>query len=349
MLQALRLARKGAGRVSPNPMVGCVIARGGRVLAEGWHKRFGGDHAEIEALQKLRGRAARATLYVTMEPCHHFGKTPPCVDAVIASGVIRVVIAMRDPNPLTSGKSVRKLRAAGIAVTLGVRRREARELNRFFVKHVTTGTPYVIAKVARSRDGMISTRKDAQGWITGEKAGRYVQGLRGVVDSVLIGRATASIDDPRLNVRAANKPQPRRVILDSKLRVNPSARVFSSPGGRVILFCSKTVSLSRVLKFERLGVEVIPVRFGKGGLDLRAVLRELGARGIASVLVEGGAKIFTSFARTNLADEWQIITAPFPVGKGGTPAFENGLEPAFVIRSSTKLGRDELAVGAIRP
>jgi diaminohydroxyphosphoribosylaminopyrimidine deaminase/5-amino-6-(5-phosphoribosylamino)uracil reductase len=349
MRRALELARKGLGRVSPNPMVGCVVVRGGRIVAEGWHKRFGGDHAEIDALKKISGKVRGTTMYVTLEPCHHFGKTPPCVGTVIASGVCRVVVAMRDPNPLTAGKSIRKMRRAGIVVSVGILGREARDLDRFFIKHVTTGLPYVVVKVARSRDGMISTKRGSQGWITGPGAKRYVQKLRAQVDAVLVGRGTILIDDPLLNVRDPKKPQPRRVILDSELRTDPKSRVFASHGGRVMLFCSPNADRGRMRKLEKRGAETIPVRVKKEGLDLKAILKELGNRGIASVLVEGGSEIFTAFARQGLADEWQVITAPRSVGAGGKPAFRRGVNPSFQIVSRMGLGEDELVIGRKAP
>lgn len=332
MRRALGLATKGLGRVAPNPMVGCVIVRGGRVIAEGWHKRFGGAHAEVEALKKLKSNTARgATMYATLEPCHHFGKTPPCVDAVTASGIKRVVIAMRDPNPLTRGKSIRKMRAAGIDVSVGVCGREAGELNRFFIKYVTTGLPYVIVKIAQSRDGKIATAPGVRTQITGLAAMRYVQDLRRSVGAIIVGRDTVRIDDPLLNVRRKSAPQPIRVILDAQLQTDSRARIFRSPGGRVILVCGPNPATRRVREFEAVGATVLPVALKKGRIDLHDALKKMGATGISSVLVEGGAAVFTSFARAHLADEWHVITAPHDIGKGGLAAFS--------LKSAPNLGR----------
>lgn len=332
MRRALALAAKGLGRVAPNPMVGCVIVRGGHVIAEGWHKRFGGAHAEIEALKKLKRATARgATMYVTLEPCHHFGKTPPCVDAVIAFGIKRIVIAMRDPNPLTRGKSIRKMRAAGIAVSVGICGREAGELNRFFIKHVTTGVPYVIVKVAQSHDGKIAAAPGMRTQITGLAASRYVQNLRRSVTAIMVGRGTVRIDDPLLNVRRKKMPQPIRVVLDTQLRINSQAEIFRSPGGRVILVCGPNSSPRRVRELEVAGATVLSVALQKGRVDLRSALKKMGAIGISSVLVEGGAAVFTSFARAHLADEWHVITAPHDIGKGGLAAFS--------LKSAPNLGR----------
>lgn len=225
MSLALKLAKRGQGLVSPNPMVGCVIATPEKILAQGWHKKFGGDHAEVVALKKLarkkipRTHRNNATLYVTLEPCAHFGKTPPCVDAVIASGIKRVVVAMPDPNPLTAGKSIRKMRRAGIEVVVGMAEAEARELNKFFIKYITTGMPYVIAKVAQSLDGKITAQKGKQTWLTGDLARTYVHTLRAGVDAVLVGKNTVLIDNPKLTVRIPCKKQPLRVVVDSGLEV----------------------------------------------------------------------------------------------------------------------------------
>lgn len=342
MQRALTLAAKGRGQVSPNPMVGAVVVRAGKIIAEGYHKKFGGPHAEIEALKKIGHNAKGATLYVTLEPCHHFGKTPPCVDAVIASGIKRVVVAMRDPNPLTCGRSLKKLRAAGVVLSVGVCENEAKELNRFFVKHVTTGRPFVIAKVAGSLDGMITTERGHQGWLTGQAASDYVQHLRMGMDAVLIGRGTAVIDDPRLNVRQRGKPQPLRVILDSKLNLSPKAKIFSWHGGGVLIFTSGSADEKRARALAQAGAEIVLLPQSKGKISLKAALKVLGERGIASVLVEGGSAIFSSFARERLADEWQFLIAPRVVGKKGLPAFDANLAPRFEVGSVEKLGADVL-------
>lgn len=205
MRLALKLAGKAAGQVSPNPMVGCVIVRKGKIISRGFHEKFGEAHAEINALKKINSKADGATMYVNLEPCHHFGKTPPCVDAVLASGVKRVVIAMQDPNPLTAGKSIKKLRASGIRVDVGVCEQEARFLNRFFIKYITKKMPYVIVKVAQSLDGKISNKPGKQFWLTGSRAKKHVQDLRSRVDAVLVGRGTVAIDDPQLSVRDKKK------------------------------------------------------------------------------------------------------------------------------------------------
>lgn len=343
MRRALDLAKKGRGCVSPNPLVGCVIVRQGKIIAEGYHKKFGGLHAEINALKKISHEANGATLYVTLEPCHHFGKTPPCVDAVIASGVTRVVVAMRDPNPLTCGKSLKKLRGARIAVTVGVLEAEAKELNRFFLKHVTTGLPFVIAKVAQSLDGMITSERGRQSQITGNAAFKYVQNLRESVDAVLVGRGTMVIDNPRLSVRRTFASQPCRVILDSKLVLSPKAKIFSTPGGPILILTSKTADENRARVLAKVGAEIVRLPQSKGKLSLHGALKALGRRGIASVLVEGGSEIFSSFARERLADEWLFLIAPRVLGKAGLPAFSENSKLCFETLNIEQIGGDVLA------
>ena len=214
------MAKKGRGRVAPNPMVGCVIVRQGKVLSSGYHAKYGGPHAEINALKKIRFWASGATMYVTLEPCHHFGKTPPCVDAVIASGVRRVVIAMKDPNPKTNGKSVRKLKAAGIEVSLGVCEAEARELNKIFITNIEQCRPHVVVKVAQTLDGKIAFKRNQRSKITGKKSFDYVQKLRANIDAEVVGRGTVQIDNPKLNVRDRKKTQPMGDVMDAGLRVS---------------------------------------------------------------------------------------------------------------------------------
>jgi diaminohydroxyphosphoribosylaminopyrimidine deaminase/5-amino-6-(5-phosphoribosylamino)uracil reductase len=335
MQRALVLAAKGAGHVSPNPMVGCVIVKKVRVIAEGYHQKFGGAHAEVNALKKAGKAAKGATLYVTLEPCNHFGKTPPCVDAVIASGVARVVIALKDPNPLTAGKSIRKLKKAGIKVDVGMCAAEAAHLNRFFLKWISKKLPYVIAKVAQSLNGLISPQVGTQGWLTGIESQKYVHGLRSQVDAILIGRKTLQIDDPQLNVRLAKNSgaQPKRIILDSQLRTSPSAKIFKSEGGEVLLFCALPHEHARVQEFNRRGVRVFCAPAAER-VDLEWLLSQLGAFGVTSVLVEGGSEVFSEFLRRDLADEWQFLIAPKWIGSSGTQGVPSFDAPALAGNSA---------------
>lgn len=343
MKLALKLAERGRWRVSPNPLVGCVMVRGGRVITTGWHRRFGGDHAEIVALRKLRFKASGTTLYVNLEPCAHFGKTPPCVDRIIQSGVQRVVIGMKDPNPLTCGKSIRKLKRARVKVIVGVCKKEARALNRAFVKNVTQGLPWVVVKVAQSLDGKITVAKGTRTRLTGRESFEFVQNIRSRVDAVLVGRGTVDVDDPLLNVRNKNRPQPKRVILDTKLKTSSRGRLFHSHGGPVILVCGLARSHPRVRLFQRKGVQVLCLAAnGKKYLNWRRIFKRLYQMEIGSVLVEGGAEVYSTLIKTNLVDEWLVFVAPKILGHKGVPALSNSQTMNWKECSVYRLGQDIL-------
>jgi diaminohydroxyphosphoribosylaminopyrimidine deaminase / 5-amino-6-(5-phosphoribosylamino)uracil reductase len=340
MQQALDLAKKAAGRVSPNPMVGCVIVKNGKTLSKSYHKKYGSHHAEVNALKPLKGMAKGATMYVTLEPCHHHGNTPPCVEAVIRAQVKRVVIAMKDPDPRTAGKSIRKLKKAGIEVKVGVLKTAAEELNRFFIKQITTGKPYVIAKVAQSLDGKITATRGKQTWLTGKAAKKYVQRLRSEVDAVLVGRQTILIDDPQLNVRDAKKPQPKRIVLDSKLRLPLTKNIFKVHGGEVILVCALPENNARVRKYREQGVSVLCAGSKGQKVDLKILLKKLSLLRVNSLLVEGGAKVFTACYEQQIVDEWRFIVAPKTIGNQGVPVFLLSETPAFDFKEILPLGSD---------
>jgi len=295
--RALALAALGTGTAAPNPRVGAVVARGARVIGQGYHRRPGEPHAEAVALTHVEtsGESALgATLYTTLEPCCHTGRTPPCVDRIVRAGIGRVVASMKDPNPKVNGGGFRALRRMGVAVDVGLLREEARRLNEAFVKHARTGLPLVTLKGAASLDGRIATRFLDSKWITSGLARRHARLLRAEHEAILVGTGTALADDPRLD-RRSQSPLSRpllRVILDRRLRVSPQSRLVRSPGrGPVLVFCGKGASPKRRLALEALGVEVEEVRErGKKlpRLALEEVLRKLGGRGITSLLVEGG-------------------------------------------------------------
>jgi diaminohydroxyphosphoribosylaminopyrimidine deaminase/5-amino-6-(5-phosphoribosylamino)uracil reductase len=339
MRLALALARRGHGFVAPNPMVGCVIVKNGRVIAQGWHKKWGDDHAEIAALKKIKFQAQGATLYVNLEPCHHHGKTPPCVDVVIRSGVKRVVIAMIDPNPKTHGRSVQKMRQSGIQVECGLCSEDAQEINRGFIKHIQTGLPYVIGKVAMSLDGKIAAVPGKQTWLTGKKSFGFVQSLRAFVDAILVGRHTVEVDDPKLTVRDAQKPQPCRVILDAKASLKISSRVFRRPGAKIIIVVNRKFYKKALRRFSGFA-DVLCVGENKMGLDLRSVLCALGKQGINKLLVEGGGAIFTSFLASGLVDEWHILVAPKVLGEKGVKAFSCVWPSELIWNLEESLGPD---------
>jgi diaminohydroxyphosphoribosylaminopyrimidine deaminase/5-amino-6-(5-phosphoribosylamino)uracil reductase len=298
--------------------VGAVVVESGKIVARGYHARFGGPHAEVNCLSKFDGNSARATLYVNLEPCPHHGKTPPCTEAILSSGIRRVVIGMVDPNPLVRGRGVRKLRRHGVRVRTGVLREEAREVNRTFIKHVTTGLPYVHVKIAQSLDGYIATARRRRRRITSLASRTVVHRWRAKTDAVLVGAGTVKADDPRLDVRHCEGRDPAVVILDGHCSVPLASRVFRGER-RVFLFIDKRVAKAKRKKIARLesrGVRVVAQPGTRGRLSLRRVLRRLGRENIGSVLVEGGGEVFDQFLRSDLVDEMSIFVAPAVFGHG---------------------------------
>ncbi len=316
MSRALSLARRGRKWVSPNPMVGAVIVNKGRVISEGYHHHFGGAHAEIDALGKASENVAGATMYVTLEPCHHYGKTPPCVDALIERKLGRVVVGMIDPDPRTAGKSVQKMRDNGIKVTTGVLEDESRALNEAYIRHRVTGLPLVTLKFAQSLDARIATATGSSAWITSEESRRRGHLLRASHDAILVGVGTILADDPELTVRHVRGKNPLRVVLDSSLKTPPGARVVAGHEARTLIVTASGRH-SRADSLCKEGVEVLELPAGADGkIDLSALLRQLGERDITSVLVEGGAAIHTSFLRHSLADRFVAFIAPRVMGAG---------------------------------
>lgn len=328
MQRALDLARRGWYTTHPNPRVGCVLVRQGEIIAEGWHQRAGGPHAEAMALQNCPD-AHGATAYVTLEPCSHFGKTPPCADALVAAGVARVVVAMQDPNPLVAGRGVAKLRAAGISVVTGVLAEQAAALNTGFIKRMLTGLPYTRSKLGCSVDGRTALANGASQWITSAEARLDVQRLRAESACILTGVGTVLADDPSLTVRdTANNPHlagcaelltPARVILDSQLRTPTNARLASLPGRSIILTCS--TAKDKIAALEQAGFEVIVLAAQQKRLDLQAVWQTLGQMHFNEVLVEAGATLNGALLANNLLDELIVYMAPSILGDSGRGLF----------------------------
>lgn len=311
MAQALRLAERGLYTASPNPRVGCVLVQGGNVAGEGWHERAGEPHAEIHALRAAGGAARGATAYVTLEPCSHHGRTPPCADALIEAGVARVVVAMQDPNPQVSGQGMAKLRAAGIAVECGLMEVAARELNMGFFARMTRGLPWVRSKIGMSLDGRTALSNGASQWITGEEARRDVQHWRARSCAVLTGIGTVLADDAQLNVRdMAVTRQPLRVVLDSHLRMPSGARILQG-GGKTLIYA---VQGEQSAALRNAGAEISVLPDAAGRVDLEAMLRDLAQRGINEVLVEAGSTLNGALLRAGLVDELLLYVAPQLLG-----------------------------------
>jgi len=319
MRHALSLAERGTGTVSPNPRVGCVIVHNNAVIAEGWHARFGGMHAEVHAMSSLTDVPTDATMYVTLEPCSHHGKTPPCVNAIIASGIKNVVVGTIDPNPQVAGVGIDTLRTHGVHVTVGVLHEECCWMNRYFMKHVTTGRPYVILKVAQSLDGKIASTAGTSTWITNEHSRERVHALRAECDAVLTGIGTVRADDPQLTVRHVEGRNPTRIVVDAQCSIpHTSALVAFACDVPTIVCCDHAmVTSERASRLRDRGVIVLGMPCNEGSLDLEALMTALGSEHqISSILVEAGPRLSTSLLAANLVDELRLHIAPIVMGSG---------------------------------
>jgi diaminohydroxyphosphoribosylaminopyrimidine deaminase/5-amino-6-(5-phosphoribosylamino)uracil reductase len=328
MRRALRLAARGLGETNPNPMVGCVIVKGGRVVGEGFHARAGAAHAEVQALARAGARARGATLYTNLEPCAHHGRTPPCAPAIARAGIRRVVAAMRDPDPRVNGRGFAILRRAGIAVRAGVLEPEALQLNERFVVAARAGRPFVLLKVAMTLDGRIATSRGESRWITSAAQRRSARGLRRLHDAVAVGVGTVLADDPLLLPRPSVGRPFHRVVFDSRLRTPLRARLLRSSGRAPVWVLSAVRASARRRRLEAAGAAVLRASRGRGGISVRSALRTLWRRGIRSLMVEGGSELLGSFLAERLFDQVAIFRAPMLLGgRGSLPAF-GGPDPA---------------------
>ena len=321
MKEALRLALRGAGMTSPNPLVGAVVVKQGAVIGRGYHRELGGPHAEINAIRDAGGSCAGATLYVTLEPCNHHGLTPPCTRAIIEAGISRVVFGMRDPNPDVSGGGGECLGREGIEVRAGVFEPECRRINQPFIKYVTTGVPYVTLKAAATMDGFIAASSGDSKWITGGLSRRFAHRLRSLSDGVLVGIGTVLADDPLLTVRLRgkkNRREPFRIILDGGLRIPVESQlVRSASAGPVLVICRQDAPARKERALVGADIDVIRVPAMDSGLDLAWVLKALGEKRISSILVEGGGRVLGSFLEGGLADDFHFFYAPKILGDPG--------------------------------
>ena len=331
MRRAMELAERGVGFTNPNPMVGAVIVKGGKVIGEGWHERCGEWHAERNAFRNCTVPAEGATMYVTLEPCCHYGKTPPCTEAIIEHGIARVVVGMEDPNPLVAGKGIALLREAGIEVVCGVEEEALREQNRVFLKYISTKLPWVAMKTAMTLDGKIATRTGDSKWITGAEARAYVHELRHRFMAIVVGIGTAVADDPLLNCRIEGRGvrQPIRVVVDSNARLSLDSQLVKTAGEyRTIVAHTRFAPEERVKALREAGVEMLLCKEKEGLVDVRNLLELLGQSGIDSILLEGGGSLNYTFLAEGLADELYAFIAPKIVGgmNAKTPVEGAGME-----------------------
>jgi diaminohydroxyphosphoribosylaminopyrimidine deaminase / 5-amino-6-(5-phosphoribosylamino)uracil reductase len=355
MQRVLELAGKAAGRTSPNPMVGAVIVKNGRVIAEGYHKKAGRPHGEIEALRKAGKRARGAQMFVNLEPCCHQGRTPPCTDAIIESGLSEVFVGMRDPNVLVAGKGIRQLKRAGIKVHTGILKPECQRLNEVFVKYIETGNPFVILKSALSLDGKIATSTGDSQWITGPEARERVHRMRDQVDAILVGAGTVLKDNPRLTTRL-NKGKghnPARVILDAGAEIPLNARVFHhADRDRVIYITTGKASAIRMNRLASRGINIQVLSRNSNRISLIRLIKILGDLGIASVLLEGGSGINASALKEGVVDKVVLFLAPMIIGGESAPGMVGGpgiksLKQALNIKklAVTPVGADWMVEG----
>lgn len=342
MRRALELASK--SNPSPNPRVGCVIVRDGRIVGEGFHRRAGSHHAEVNALREAGRKARGATAYVTLEPCCFFGRTPPCTDAVISSGVKKVVVAMSDPNPRVNGRGVRLLRKSGLKVDVGLLEDDARMLNQAYIKHITQGMPYVILKSAMTLDGKIASKTGDSKWVSSEASRKLVHELRGNVDAVVVGVNTVLKDNPMLTSHRRGRRNPLKVVMDGRLRTPLDSKVV---GVGTLVATSKRFDRQRRKALESRGVEVVVLDDGRGGVSFRKLLKFLGRRDVMSLLVEGGGELNWSALSSRGVDRVLLFIAPKIVGgrDAVTPVEGEGvgiMRKAFMIHdlSVTQIGED---------
>jgi len=326
MLRALELAARGRGWVEPNPLVGCVIVREGRIVGRGWHRKFGGPHAEVDALAVAGSQARGADLYVTLEPCCHHGKTPPCTQAILQAGVSRVVAAMADPFPQVAGGGLAELAAAGVRVEVGCCEAEARRLNAPYLTLLGDGRPWVIAKWAMTLDGRIATRTGDSRWISSEASRAIVQQLRGRVDAILVGRGTAEADDPLLTARPPGPRTALRLVADHRAQLaSTSQLVRTAAEAPVLVAAGPEASAKDVSRLRSAGCEVFVCQGASDGERLQALLAELGRRRFTNLLVEGGGGLLGALFDAQLIDEVQAFIAPKLVGGSGAPGPLGGL------------------------
>lgn len=355
MRMALDLARKGKGWTTPNPLVGAIIVKGGRVIGQGYHQKYGQPHAEVNAIASAKEDVTGATLYVTLEPCSHFGKTPPCSDLLIDKNIKRVVVGTLDPNPLVAGKGIERLRSNGIEVVTGVLEEESQKLNEIFIKYIVTKEPFVVMKNAMSLDGKIATVTGESQWISGESSRKQVHSLRHELAGIMVGIETIIKDDPQLTSRTLNSRNPIRIVVDSQLRIPIASKVLTQQDkAKTIVATTRRANKEKLDTLKQMGIEVLVTKEKSGRVDLQELMKLLGAKGIDSILLEGGANLNFSALEEGIVDKIQSYIAPKIIGgKEAKTAVEgagvHSLKNAFQIDRMTPVmvGEDLFVEGYI--
>lgn len=310
---AIKLAEKGRGLTSPNPMVGCIVVKRGRIVGKAYHKKAGEEHAEVLAISDAGKKAANSTMYVNLEPCSHWGRTPPCTEKIVEAGVREVIIGMKDPNPLVDG--FRELKFRGIKTKIGILEKEAKKLNEAYAKYIKTKKPFVSIKVAMSLDGRIATATGDSKYITSKEARAYVHQLRSEADAVMVGLNTVLRDNPELTPRLVKGKDPVKVVVDSSLKIPKSCNLMKDPS-KLIIATTNKASKNEIKKLQQKGVNIVTTKSKKGMVDLRDLMRQLGKHEITSVMIEGGSELNSSAIRAGVVDKILIFAAPKIIGNG---------------------------------
>lgn len=337
---AIKLAKRGEGKVNPNPIVGAVIVKDGIVIGEGYNEKYGEGHAEVNTFKSLKEDPSGATMYVTLEPCSHYGKTPPCVDKIIQSKIKRVVIGMIDPNPLVSGNGVDKLKRAGIEVKVGVLEDKCKKLKEIFIKYILTKNPFVVLKTAMSLDGKIATRIGESKWITSEKSRLEVHNLRNKLSAIMVGVNTVIKDNPELTCRIENGNDPIRIIVDSTLKIPMDSKVLQNKDNKTIIATTKRANINSMQELLKKNIQVIIIEEKNGQVDLSELIKKLGELGIDSILLEGGSTLNYSALEENIVDKVMVYIAPKIIGGESSKTSVGGigiakLNDAFKLKDIT--------------
>ncbi|MDL2231549.1 bifunctional diaminohydroxyphosphoribosylaminopyrimidine deaminase/5-amino-6-(5-phosphoribosylamino)uracil reductase RibD [Porphyromonadaceae bacterium OttesenSCG-928-L07] len=356
MRLAMELAENGKGFVNPNPLVGALIVKDGRIIGRGWHEYYGGLHAERNAFKNCTESAEGATMYVTLEPCCHYGKTPPCTEAIVENKIAKVVVGLKDPNPRVAGKGIEILRQAGIEVITGIEEDSLRKQNRIFLKYITTGRPWVVMKTAMTLDGKIAATTGDSKWVSGEESRHLVQKMRSEYMGIMVGINTVRLDDPMLNSRLeGNVRQPVRIVVDSKASISAESKLLQSANEyKTIIVHTEQADSDRLAMIKSLGAETLLCDTNAGQVDIEDMLGKLGKQGIDSILLEGGGELNYSFIRTRMVDEVNAFIAPKYIGgrDSKTPVEGDGIEKmadALELQDASVevVGRDILVNGII--